>query len=139
DSSSEFWAVGSLSGGGTTSLHWDGSSWTKIPVVPLRFGGVIAVAALSPTNVWAVGTGPGVASACCSAHPTAVIEHWDGTSWKVVPSPNPNPQGNNGLGAVAAVSANNVWAVGHQLQGPFTEHWNGTSWTIDATPSGINF
>jgi hypothetical protein len=57
----------------------------------------------------------------------------------VVPSPNPNPQGNNGLGAVAAVSSANVWAVGEQLQGPFTEHWDGTSWSIVATPAGVRF
>jgi hypothetical protein len=68
-----------------------------------------------------------------------VIEHWDRTSWTVVPSPNPNPQGNNGLGAVAVVSANDVWAVGEQPLGPFTEHWDGTSWRIVATPGGVNF
>jgi hypothetical protein len=66
-----------------------------------------------------------------------VIEHWDGTSWSVVPSPNPNPQGNNSLVAIAAVNANDIWAVGHQLLGPFTEHWDGTSWSIVATPSGV--
>jgi hypothetical protein len=68
-----------------------------------------------------------------------VVEHWDGTSWSVVSSPNPNPQGNNSLVAVAAVSASDVWAVGHQLQGPFTEHWNGMSWKILATPGGVSF
>ena len=68
-----------------------------------------------------------------------MIEHWDRTSWTVVPSPNPNPQGNNGLGAVAVVSANDVWAVGEQPLGPFTEHWDGTSWRIVTTPGGVNF
>ena len=65
------------------------------------------------------------------------IEHWDGTSWTVVPSPNPNPQGNNSLGAVAAISATDIWAAGLQLKGPFTEHWDGASWSIVATPSGV--
>jgi hypothetical protein len=83
--------------------------------------------------------GQGVPTGGFSAHPTAVIEHWDGTRWTVVPSPNPNPQGDNGLGAVAAAAANDVWAVGEQLKGPFTEHWNGTSWTIVATPGGVRF
>ena len=94
---------------------------------------------LSPSDVWAVGAGPGVPTGGFSAHPTSVIEHWNGTSWTVVPSPNPNPQGNNGLGAVAAVSSANVWAVREQLQGPFTEHWDGTSWSIVATPAGVRF
>jgi hypothetical protein len=136
DSSTDVWAVGG-SAAGTVSLHWDGTTWTQIPTARLRFGGVVSVAALSPSNVWAVGTGPGVPTGGFSAHPTAVIEHFDGTSWSVVPSPNPNPQGNNSLVAIAAVNANDIWAVGHQLQGPFTEHWDGTRWSIVATPSGV--
>jgi hypothetical protein len=143
DSATDVWAMGFLATSPTTaqnvSLHWDGTSWTQIPAAHLRFGGVGTVAALSPANVWAVGTGPGVPTGGFSAHPTAVIEHWDGTSWSVVPSPNPNPQGNNGLGAVAAISASDVWAVGHQLLGPFTEHWNGKSWNIVNTPAGVSF
>jgi hypothetical protein len=121
------------------SLHWDGTRWAQIPAAHLRFGGVGPLTALSPANVWAVGTGPGVPTGGFSAHPTAVIEHWDGTSWSVVPSPNPNPQGNNGLAAVAAISASDVWAAGFQLLGPFTEHWNGKSWSIVATPAGVRF
>ena len=143
DSATDVWAMGFLATSSTTtenvSLRWDGTSWTQAPAAHLRFGGVGPLSALSPANVWAVGTGPGVPTGGFSAHPTAVIEHWDGTSWTVVPSPNPNPQGNNGLGAVAAVSASDVWAVGRQLLGPFTEHWNGKSWSIVATPGGVSF
>ena len=143
DSATDVWAVGFLATSSTTSqnvsLHWDGASWTLNPAAHLRFGGVVTVAALSRSDVWAVGTGPGVPTGGFSAHPTAVIEHWDGTRWAVVPSPNPNPQGNNSLGAVAAVSAGDVWAVGHQLLGPFTEHWNGKNWSIVATPGGVSF
>jgi hypothetical protein len=143
DSATDVWAIGFLATSPTTdenvSLHWDGTSWTLTPAAHLRFGGVGPVAALSPADVWAVGTGPGVPTGGFSAHPTAVIEHWDGTAWSVVPSPNPNPQGNNGLVAVAGVSARDVWAVGHQLLGPFTEHWNGKSWNIVAAPAGVSF
>jgi hypothetical protein len=39
-----------------------------------------------------------------------LIEHWNGTQWSVVPSP--NLMGNNLLRGVAIVSANDVWAVG---------------------------
>ena len=143
DSATDVWAMGFVATSPTTSqnvsLHWDGTNWTQIPAVHLRFGGVGPVAALSPANVWAVGAGPGVPTKGFSAHPTAVIEHWDGTAWTVVPSPNPNPQGNNGLGAVAAVSANDIWATGHQLLGTFLEHWNGSKWTIVAPPDGVSF
>ncbi len=145
DSSTDMWAVGLLATSSTTeenvSLHWNGAGWSLIPAAHLRFGGVGPLTALSPASVWAVGTGPGVPTGGFSAHPTAVIEHWDGTSWSVVPSPNPNPnpQGNNSLAAVAAVSASDIWAAGLQLQGPFTEHWDGTSWKIVTTPGGVRF
>jgi hypothetical protein len=137
DSSRDVWAVGALAAGGTTSLHWNGHTWTQVPTAHLRFGGVVALTALSPINVWAAGTGPGVPTGGFSAHPTAVIEHWDGTSWSVVPSPNPNPQGNNSASAIVAVGASDIWAFGLQLQGPFTEHWNGAGWSIVSTPSGV--
>jgi hypothetical protein len=143
DSATDVWAMGFLATSPTSdenvSLHWDGSGWTVNPAAHLRFGGVGPAAALSPSDVWAVGTGPGVPTGGFSAHPTAVIEHWDGTRWTVAPSPNPNPQGNNSLGAVAAASATDVWAVGEQLKGPFTEHWDGSKWTILATPAGVRF
>jgi hypothetical protein len=61
-----------------------------VPTARLRFGGVSAVAAISAINVWAVGVGPGVPTGGFSAHPTALVEHWDGTRWSVVASPNPN-------------------------------------------------
>ena len=39
-----------------------------------------------------------------------LIEHWNGTAWTQVPSP--NPSGDNVLDGVAATSASNAWAVG---------------------------
>jgi hypothetical protein len=41
-----------------------------------------------------------------------LIEHWNGSAWTIVPSPNVG-SGNNSLAAVAARSANDVWAVGY--------------------------
>jgi hypothetical protein len=62
------------------------------------------VAATSPTDAWAVGipyTNTGTKS---------LIEHWDGTTWTRVPTPNPNSD--SYLSAVAATSPANAWAVG---------------------------
>jgi hypothetical protein len=132
DSASDVWALADVAGGGLTSLHWNGQSWSQIPTAPLRFGGVDTVAALSPGNVWAVGTGPGTPTGGCSAHPSELVEHWDGTSWSISPSVNPFPCQNDSMLGVAAVSASDVWAVG--AGGPFTEHWNGTSWSLVSTP-----
>jgi uncharacterized protein (TIGR03118 family) len=66
----------------------------------------------------------------------AAIEHFDGTDWGVAPGPNPDPQGSNSPVATAAAPANDIWAFGRQLTGPFTEHRDGTSWSLIATPSG---
>jgi len=56
--------------------------------------------------------------------------------WSVVASPNPGND-TNGLAGVAAVSTNNVWAVGStQTNGvvqTLTEHWNGSQWSVVAS------
>ena len=41
-----------------------------------------------------------------------LTEHWNGTAWSVVASPNAGTI--NSLQSVAAVSANDVWAVGYR-------------------------
>ena len=67
-----------------------------------------------------------------------MIEHWDGTSWRVVANPAPS-KGYRTLGRIAVVSANNIWAVGGNASTDhvvtFIEHWNGTSWSIVSSPN----
>jgi hypothetical protein len=70
----------------------------------LQFGGVSAVAALSPTNVWAVGAGPGSSGDI----PAALIEHWNGTSWSIVST----PSGPRSLAGMTALSGGTVIAAG---------------------------
>ncbi|HUS13889.1 MAG TPA: S-layer homology domain-containing protein, partial [Chloroflexia bacterium] len=77
-----------------------------------------------------------------------LTQHWDGTAWTVVPSPNPGSSDNTLLG-VAAVSAGDVWAVGWSHD-PYTaayvsliEHWNGSDWMVvdrvsTSGPTGLN-
>ena len=84
-----------------------------------------SVVALAPNNAWAVGGN--------------LIEHFDGTSWSVVAS----PQAGNGndLFGVAAVSANDIWAVGSfvdpntNVDRTLTLHWDGTSWSVIPSPN----
>jgi hypothetical protein len=85
------------------------------------------LAAVSANDVWAVGQ--------TYANQT-LIQHWDGTSWSVILSP--NPSGVSHLRGVAAVSATDVWAVGYYKSGPYRtliEHWNGTSWSVVPSPN----
>src|SRR3954453_16971703 len=63
-----------------------------------------------------------------------LAEHWDGSAWSVVPSPNPS-SGNNTLNSVAAISANDAWAVGSSSGGPIALHWDGSTWSSAAVPS----
>jgi hypothetical protein len=65
---------------------------------------------------------------------TTLTEHWNCTSWSVVPSPNVGGIGQ--LSGVAAVSTYDVWAVGSTVVGapPLIEHWNGTRWRIVKAP-----
>jgi hypothetical protein len=143
DSSTDVWAVGASSQGIPLALHYNGQAWSQVPVaVPVTPGSSCpslfhGVSAISPTNVWAVGTSHS------TKYPfpnTALVEHFDGKTWSIVASPNPEAglefAGSFGLVGIAAISATNIWAVGtysdpkSSLDLPLTEHWDGTSWTI---------
>jgi uncharacterized membrane protein len=68
-----------------------------------------------------------------------MIQHWNGTSWNIVSSPNV-PGFSNVLQAISVVSANDIWAVGYSKDTNFntftlTLHWNGTAWSIVPSPS----
>jgi hypothetical protein len=137
-SSCNAWAVGVYNNGSmekTLIVHWNGSTWKQVPSPnPGGPDGSIltGVAATSATNVWAVGQYNN------GSMDQTLIEHWNGTAWKQVPSPNPG--GFPHLTGVAATSARNAWAVGdynnlHGVQATLIEHWNGTAWRQVASPN----
>jgi hypothetical protein len=99
-----------------------------------------AVAVVSANDVWAVGFSPHPSGTPLYIRQT-LIEHWNGNSWSVVPSPNPAGKTYVVLNGVAAISANDIWAVGHAgdpssipLQ-TLIVHWDGTRWSIIPSPS----
>jgi hypothetical protein len=67
----------------------------------------------------------------------ALIEHWNGTRWSIVPSPSVGPTVSI-LTAVAALSTNDVWAAGHSstntTYSTLVKHWNGRKWAIVPSP-----
>ena len=70
-----------------------------------------------------------------------LTEHWNGSSWSIVSSPSPGTYNGNDLYGVAAISTNDVWAVGWYQSGPtgqeggaLTMHWDGANWTVVAHP-----
>ncbi len=116
--------------------HWDGVMWTRVKSPNASHpanGQLNGVAAIAPDDVWAVGSsGQGAPS-------RTLIEHWDGTAWSIIPSPNKGPFP-NGLAAVAAVAPDDVWAVGSWFTKGFVDrtlilHWDGTAWTRVPSPN----
>jgi hypothetical protein len=143
--SNDVWAVGDVGAiGGTFTEHFDGTAWSAVasPSPGNGENALLGVTAVAPNDVWAVGFF--VAAANQDRPQKTLVEHWDGTRWKVVASPNVG--GNNSqtisneLRGVIAVSANDVWAFGDtDAFGPekitnLVEHWDGTKWSLVATP-----
>jgi len=113
------------------------SIWT-IQATPNRgndFNELTGVAAVSATDVWAAGL---FRNPSTSQYRT-LIEHFDGTAWRVVPSPNVGPSYNE-LNAVAADSSTDAWVVGFSASGStnrtLAERWNGATWSVVPTPNG---
>src|SRR5258706_11223919 len=101
----------------------EAASWSVIPSPDGPAGNSLlsGIAIVSSNDVWAVGQDyPG------GGQQQTITEHWNGSQWSVVPSPNPS---SNFLVAVAAVSTNDVWAVGRGPNGTLTEHWDGKQWS----------
>src|SRR5436190_4900388 len=72
-----------------------------------------------------------------------LIEHWDGTEWQVVASPNIQAA-NHYLYGVTAVAPNDAWGVGlYEPQGGGNRtlilHWDGISWSIVPSPSPATY
>jgi hypothetical protein len=140
-SASDCWAVGwyGTASGTTQALieHWDGSVWT---VVSANTGAapdyeLYGVACASASNCWTVG---GYAADNTTAPYQTLIEHWDGTSWAVVTSPNTSTTQHNMLKGVTCASELDCWAVGwHDLTPEQTliEHWDGSSWSLVDSPN----
>jgi len=144
--SNDVWSVGYLGAvGATLTEHFDGSAWSAVPS-PSPGGAenaLLGVTEVASNDAWAVGFY--VASGNQGRPQKTLVEHWDGTSWTVVPSPNlggNNSQSvSNELRGVIAVSANDVWAFGDSdAFGPeqltnLVIHWDGTKWSLVPTPS----
>src|SRR5882724_8791793 len=133
-SANDVWAVGN----GTDSEdadntdpafeHWDGNQWTLVPGErTLEDQEILAGSdAVGPDDVWAVGS---VGQRFMDDRQIE-IQHWDGNSWSFVSADQVSI--NNVLDGVAAVSSNDVWAVGSKEVGggsrdhSLIEHWDGS-------------
>jgi hypothetical protein len=139
DSGSDAWAVGEDLVGSPLqvtdlALHWDGTSWAKVPVPsPSKNSELDAVSADSPSDAWAVGR------YTADQRVRDFVMHWDGHAWTQVPAPAPGVFAE--LAGVSALASDDVWAVGgfvanHQT-GALMLHWNGHAWTQVPVPSQV--
>jgi hypothetical protein len=127
----DIWAVGHAQNRSLT-LHYDGSAWSIVPSPNqehgVRLEGVVAIA---HDDAWAVGWSgsPG------SLDDRNVAMHWDGTSWSIVPTPQPGGASVDRLLAIDADGPNDVWATGIYWDSASYDrsvimHWDGTAWTV---------
>jgi len=111
--------------------HWDGATWTLVPFPSsgghITYVDLTAVAAISPTAAWAVGEGS------ADGHAVPVFMGWNGTRWRYLPSPDGDWPGGPFAGALAAISARDIWLVGEG--GAPVQRWNGSKWTKVPAPS----
>jgi hypothetical protein len=137
----DVWAVGFddilvRHGGETTPRtlieHWDGRSWSLVPSPNVGDGSDLqSVSAVSGTDIWAVGASyRGFGE---RARSRALVEHWDGTAWTIVPGPTihsgqPTPS----IDTVAAIDPNDIWVAGR-----YVFRWNGTVWSPIPSPGPI--
>jgi hypothetical protein len=130
------WAVGSATTDITSAplrplaLRWTGAGWVSMTVPAPTGTALTGVDARTPSDVWAVGTTSGAAG------PLPYAAHFDGTSWRSVPTP--AVAGGGQLADVVALSASAAVAVGRSAGAPLILRWNGSSWIRENTPAFSN-
>jgi hypothetical protein len=111
------WAFGGTNPGGTstpTAERWTGSRWQSWALPSGLSGFIVAAAASSPSNVWAVGDGYAL--------------RWDGSRWRVAKTWTEAGQ----TTSVAVLSPTNVWVFGTSgfsgVPGLGAWHFTGRTW-----------
>ena len=148
---SDCWATGAVLGGpqnnplGPLVEHWNGTAWSSVATpTPEGASGAIlnGVSCASTTDCWAVGFTTDANSDALRA----ITEHWDGSSWSLVPDA-PTGQSYDQFNGIDCTSPSSCWAVGSA--GPtqqvprflpiypaaagnrgLIEHWNGSRWSV---------
>ncbi len=129
--------------------QWNGVVWTIVPGADTgqAFEELTGVQCVNGADCWAVGNAGPVQQDpnFLPIYPGAVgdqglIEHWNGSSWSVVPSAAEPAPGGGYLGGIDCVSSTACWASGAatdstgQASGILMEQWNGSAW-IDVSSS----
>jgi hypothetical protein len=131
-SANNVWAVGTKdSFNKTLTMRWNGRKWNLVSSpnftdnVYFWSNNLSSVSAAASNDIWAVGsTSP--ATFCpreyCPTYYRTLILHYNGSSWRIVPSPSPTGNSDRLFG-VSAVSGDEAWAVGFSGANTLTEHY----------------
>jgi hypothetical protein len=125
------WAVGEqyqglIAPGDPLVLRSVRGHWKRVRLPGVRWqGSLTGVAAVSPTDAWAIGTD-------VSGNPH--ILHGSRGIWSDVPFPGSTT--GEELTAIAAATGVNPWVAGDDANGPVLLHWTGSRWASQAAPPG---
>ncbi len=111
----------------TATDAWAADAWTILATKNpgLEWDWLSGVAAVSSTNVWAVGQYVKYEG----GNVYGLIEHYDGSAWKSAYT-----KASTSLEAVKATSASNIWAVGDSGTGAIILRYDGTAWSKQSSP-----
>jgi len=132
--------IGGLGEPTTLVEQWkSGKTWSIVTNPrPAGVSALNGVSCTSPTNCTAVGWSGTVLGFDEFGPRTTLVQHWNGTTWSNVTSPNLSTTDSE-LGAVSCTSATNCVAVGFYngttSQSTLVERWNGTTWSTTTSPN----
>ncbi|MEU9598674.1 hypothetical protein AB0E06_17910 [Streptomyces sp. NPDC048109] len=153
-SQEDAWAVGLYeeSRGAFLTQHWDGTEWRVVDApapdgIRLAGAGLLDVSARTADDVWAVGwlivvdsevpnpNKPG--GTIQETHAEAMLQHWDGEAWHLVPVPDATSLWTY---SVTALADDDVWVSGYTSDDrPAMLHYDGSSWSRVPVPyDGVN-
>jgi hypothetical protein len=126
----------------TLALWWTKGRWqlmtTPNPVAAVsRLSGVWCTNATSCIAVGGSVGGPGN-----SSNEFSLAEHWDGTKWTIVSTPNVAGAIDTTLAGIVCAAPTDCFAVGYShttlLTSTLVERWDGSAWSIVASPNPPN-
>jgi len=130
------WVFGGTNPGGTSSPaaeHWDGRRWHTWPLPAGLSGFIVAAAASSAGNAWAVGDEYALhwnvwvfGSSSFSGEASLGAWHYDGRAWTRAAGIA------DAIYRASAVSPGDIWAITVSPRGGSVVHYNGRIWGRDA-------
>lgn len=136
-------AVGTFASESTFAMQWNGSAWTFLTTATVP--GIAELSGVSCTGAKScIAVGWQNAGSATGGVPLTLVEQWNGSKWRVLPTPNP-------AGTIGAFldSVSCDWsgctAAGY-YEPPFglapiltlIESWDGATWSIRTTPNPPN-